>query len=106
MDEKKELRIGLGTFTIITISLIVLVVAICGFIYLDYVGKSNNSKTNKHNSTSNSIVGSSNSMENKIDNKLQINVNDVYAFTGKSVITGSQYESENTLVAINKKTGE
>ncbi len=107
MKEKKDVRVGLGTFTLVTIGLIILVVVICGFIYFDYVGKANNNnKPNRHSSTTNSIVGSSNTMNTPLNDKIQIDVNDVYAFACKSVITGSQYESENTLIALNKKTGE
>lgn len=107
MSDKKEVRIGLGTFTSITLALVLIVVAICGAIYLDHVAEINEGKNqNKHTITKNTIVGSSNSMTNSLKNETKINVDDVYAFTCKTVITGSQYESENTLVAIDKKNGK
>lgn len=107
MSNKKEVRIGLGTFTAITLGLVLVVVAICGAIYLDHVAEINNEKNqNKHTTTKNTIVGSSNSMTNSLVNETKIEVDDVYAFTCKTVITGSQYESENTLVAIDKENGK
>lgn len=106
MSEKKEIRIGLGTFTAITLGLVLIVVAMCGAIYLNHVAKLNKeNSSNKHAVTSNTIVGSNNSMTNSLVNETKIDIDDVYAFTCKTVITGSQYESENTLVAINKKDG-
>lgn len=107
MDENKEIRIGLGTFTAITLGLVLIVVAICGAIYLNHVAETNRDDNNKKHSTTNKvIVGSSNSMNNSLVNETRVNIDKVYAFTCKSVITGSQYESENTLVAIDKNNDE
>lgn len=106
MSEKKDVRIGLGTFTAIALGLVLIVVAVCGGIYLDHVAKANDEKnTKKHSTTSNTIVGSNNSMTNSLTSETKIDIDDVYAFACKTVITGSQYESENTLVAINKQDG-
>jgi len=106
MSEKKEVRIGLGTFTAIVLGLVLIVVAICGFIFLDHVAKVNEENNKKKPSiTSNTIVGSNNSMTNSLVSETKIDIDDVYAFACKTVITGSQYESENTLVAIDKKDG-
>ena len=107
-NENEEIKIGLGTFTIIVISLVLLVVTICGAIYLNHVATVNDeteNKTNRHNNISTGIIGTNNSINNIIQDTTKIDIQNTYAFTCKSVVTGSQYDVENTLVAIDKNTG-
>ncbi len=108
-NEKQEIKIGLGTFTIIVISMVLLVVTICGAIYLNHVATVNdesaNKNTNRHSNISSGIIGTNNSINNNIQQTVKIDIPNTYAFTCKSVIAGSQYDLENTLVAIDKNTG-
>lgn len=108
-NENQEIKIGLGTFTIIVISLVLLVVTICGAIYLNHVATVNNettkNKTNRYNGINSGIVGTNNSVNNTVQETQKIDLQNIYAFTCKSVIAGSQYDLENTLVAIDKNTG-
>ena len=111
MNENGEIKIGLGTFTIIVIAFVLVVVTICGILYLGHIEKVNNNdnqknKTNKQNSISTGIIGQNNIETNTLKNATKIDIYNTYAYTCKSVITGSQYDLENTLIAIDKKTGK
>ena len=109
MNGNKEIKIGLGTFTIIVVAFVLVVVTICGAIYLSHIADTNNenkNKINKQNTLNTGIVGTKNDIENNIANQTKININDTYALVCKSVIRGSQYDLEETLVAIDKNTGK
>lgn len=111
MNENGEIKIGLGTFTIIVIAFVLVVVTICGILYLGHIEKVNNNdnqknKTNKQNSISTGIIGQNNIETNTLKNATKIDIYNTYAYTCKSVITGSQYDLENTLIAIDKKNGK
>lgn len=109
MSENKEIKVGLGTFTIIVIAFVLVVVTICGAIYLSHIADTNNenkNKINKQNTLNTGIVGTKNEIENDKVNQTKININDTYALVCKSVIMGSQYDLEDTLVAIDKNTGK
>ena len=109
MEEKQNIKIGLGTFTIIVIALVLVVVTVCGIIYLGHIEETNNTsknRVNKQNALNSGIVGTDNSTTNNIANITKIDINNTYAYTCRSVIAGSQYDLENTLVAIDKNTGK
>lgn len=109
MNENKEIKIGLGTFTIIVVAFVLVVVTICGAIYLGHIADTNNenkNKINRQNTLNAGIVGTKNEIENDKSNQIKININDTYALACKSVIIGSQYDLEDTLVAIDKNTGK
>lgn len=111
MNENKEIKIGLGTFTIIVISFVLLVVTICGVLYLGHIAKVNDednikNKVNRQNSIGTGIVGRNNIETNTLKNETKVDIDNTYAYVCKTVITGSQYDLEKTLVAIDKNTGK
>lgn len=104
---KKEIKIGLGSFTIIVLAFVFLVVTICGVMYLGHIAKVNDKQNNnKQNSISTGIIGRNSLETNTLKNETKININSLYALTCKSVIKGNQYDKEDTLVAIDKNTGK
>lgn len=108
-NENEQIKIGLGTFTIIVIALVILVVTICGTLYLGHIANvntdGNKNKTNRQNTINTGIIGTKNTLNNNAVNETVIDVKNTYAFACKSVITGSRYDLENSLVAIDKNTG-
>ena len=105
MSEKEEVKIGLGTFTIVVIAFVLVVVTICGAIYLSHISDVNN-KPKKHNSIGTKIVGTDNTVTNTVKDVIKINTKNTYAFTCKTVVGKSQYDMENTLVEISKTDGK
>lgn len=109
-EQKKEIRIGLGTFTIIIIAIVLLVVTICGVLYLGHVANVNNenvkNKIGKQNNLNSGIVGAKNITNNSLVNETVIDTDNVYAYVCKSVAITSRYDLENSLVAIDKDTGK
>lgn len=109
-EQKKEIRIGLGTFTIIIIAIVLLVVTICGVLYLGHVANVNNgnvkNKVGKQNNLNSGIVGTKNITNNSLINETVIDTDNVYAYACKSVAVTSRYDLENSLVAIDKDTGK
>ena len=108
-NENEQIKIGLGTFTIIVIALVILVVTVCGTLYLSHIANvntgNNKTKNNRQNTTSTGIVGTKNTLNNNLTNETVIDVKNTYALACKSVITGSRYDLENSLIAIDKNTG-
>ena len=105
MEEKEEVKMGLGTFTIIVIAFVLVVVTICGAIYLSHISDVNN-KPKKHNSIGTKIVGTDNTITNTVKDETKIDISNTYAFTCKTIMGGSQYDMENNLVEISKNDGK
>lgn len=105
MSEKEEVKLGLGTFTIIVIAFVMVVVTVCGIIYLGHIADTN-TKPKKHNSIGTRIVGTDNTVTNTVKDVIKINTKNTYAFTCKTVVGKSQYDMENTLVEISKTDGK